>query len=144
MQIGERGACPRCGKSDKLMHVLVWGDAKPGIGCDECVREVAKTIDRVQLCDNDPEHGRAWRNPFTRRNEYLCARCHVESGDGVVQNRWARVHEEFERVVRGKPVCAAKNAPGASPCWGGVKPRGVNAIDLCNAHAGAQSSRSPL
>jgi hypothetical protein len=41
------------------------------------------------MCDNDPEHGPAWRNPYTRRNEYLCGNCHAKSGDGVVQNKWA-------------------------------------------------------
>lgn len=134
--------CPLCGAEDKLLWELEPTDPESDLGCTDCVRGYAKHVNRVQLCDNDPEHGAAWRNPKTRRNQYLCARCHVESGDGVIQNKWA--NDALPRIsevlgVRNRPDCEAKGVPGTKLCDGNVKPRGTSGALLCNAHAGKQS-----
>lgn len=135
----ERLTCPLCGATNKLLWALEPTDPESDLGCVDCVHKYAQHVNRVQLCDNDPEHGAAWRNPKTRRNEYLCARCHVESGDGVIQNIWSRASKPLG--VRNRPDCEAKNVPGTKPCDGNVKPRGTLGVLLCNAHAGKQSYR---
>lgn len=134
-----RETCPICGAVDKLLWPIEPTELDDDVGCAECVRSHAQRVNRVQLCDNDPEHGAAWRNPKTRRNEYLCARCHVASGDGVIQNIWSRASKPLG--ARSRPDCEAKGVLGTKPCDGNVKPRGTSGVLLCNAHAGKQSYR---
>lgn len=110
--------------------------------CALCLRGVADWRDNPTLCDNDPDHGKAWRNPYTRRNEFFCGPCHAKTPEGVIQNRWARVEDRIEaRVslplgVRERELCAASSVPGTKPCRGQVKPRGTTGASLCDQHAG--------
>lgn len=131
-----RGTCPRCDDTDRLLYA---GDVLEGLACPDCIRSAAKGISRWQPCDNHPDR-HAWRNPYTRRDEYLCGQCHAESGDGVVLNKWApRVSTPLG--IQERPDCEARNVPGTRDCRGEVKPR--KGVNLCNAHAGKESSAAP-
>lgn len=140
-----RGDCPRCATPGQLLYLddLTEDDEKV---CARCIRAVADPKGRQQLCDNDPAHGPAWRNPYTRRNEYFCGRCHAATEEGVVQNRWARVNDSVEARysrplgVRDQVLCEARNVPGTKPCKGEVKPRSGGRFMLCNQHAGKTSA----
>jgi len=136
-----RGDCPICARQGVLLYCEEPTDPDSRLICSRCSGTLAKRISRTQLCDNDPAHGPAWRNPYTRRNEYLCGNCHAESGDGVVQNRYATAARYSKPLgVRDRAVCEAANVPGTKPCKGEVKPRGTNATLLCNQHAGKASA----
>lgn len=139
------GDCSRC-HTNGLLYRVEPTDADSPVACARCVRVAARGVRRATLCDNDPDHGVAWRNPYTRRNEYLCGSCHAASGDGVVQNRYARVVENLEPRhslplgAQAKALCNARHVPGTKQCQGEVKPRGRTGTLLCNAHAGKQSA----
>lgn len=132
--------CPRC-RRVSLLYATDHTDPESPLLCPACNREARRGWTYVQLCDNDPDHGPAWRNPYTRRDEYICGNCHAKSGDGVVLNKWAPrmstplgVHERARCEVAGGVV---------KPCKGEVKPRGPLAALLCNAHAGKTSAEEP-
>lgn len=135
------GVCSLCATAD----VNLYEQRPPVEGillCAYCLRGVADYRDNPTLCDNDPSHGKAWRNPFTRRNEFFCGPCHARTPEGVVQNRWARAGDSTEaRIslplgVRERDLCEAKGVPGTKPCSGQVKPRGTAGAALCDYHAG--------
>lgn len=134
-----RGDCPRCGEEDALLYETDHTDDDTRL-CPQCVRRASRLVKRWTVCDNGD--GRpAWRNPKTRRNEYLCGPCHVASGDGVVLNKWApRVSTPLG--IQARAECEARNVPGTKDCRGEVKPRKGGHL-LCNAHAGKQSSEAP-
>lgn len=137
-----QGVCASCATEDALLYRSEPNDPESALFCAPCVRRDARPRNRQTMCDNDPEHGPAWRNPFPRRNEYLCGGCHAKSGDGVVQNRWARVMDSVEaRVslplgVRERELCEARGVVGVAPCQGQIKPRGSSGALLCDQHAG--------
>lgn len=136
-----QGDCPNCRREGVLLYLAEPNDPGSTLICSRCVGRAANRDDRQQLCDNDPEHGPAWRNPYTRRNEYLCANCHGNSGDGVIQNKWATTPRFSKPLgVREGAVCAAANVPGTKPCRGEIKPRGAAGTLLCNQHAGKSSA----
>ena len=112
--------------------------------CAEESRKAARTVQYWQPCDNHSDQ-RGWRNPYTRRNEYLCGSCHAASGDGVVQNKWApRVSTPISPSAR--PTCEASGVVGTRDCAGEVRWRrdkAGNFHNLCNAHAGKSSAADP-
>lgn len=66
--------CGNCGEECRVLHEG-W--------CAPCRRELAKkTPFRGTPCDKCGALG-AVRNPRHRRNEYLCIRCHQESGESL-------------------------------------------------------------
>ncbi len=136
------GSCALCHTEGVYVFALDRDDPESPTLCSGCFRGVADPRDHPTLCDNDPDHGRAWRNPFTRRNEFFCAPCHAKTPEGVVQNRWARVvdgigvRESLPLGVRERQLCAAKGVEGVKPCQGQVKPRGTEGVALCDQHAG--------
>jgi hypothetical protein len=136
------GGCSLCHARDVNVFPRHPADPESELLCAQCYRGVTDYRDYPTLCDNDPDHGRAWRNPFTRRNEYFCAACHAKTPEGVVQNRWARVvdgigvRESAPLGVRKRVECAAKGVAGVKPCQGQVKPRGTEGVSLCDQHAG--------
>jgi hypothetical protein len=134
MAVQGRGACPQCQAPDQLLYNLEPTDPAEGLACPECVRKRARVTHRTTPCDKCGALG-AWRNPYTRRNEYLCPTHHAESGDGVVLNRWApRVshpHPAGRRVS-----CSVSD----NSCRGEVKPSGPGGQLLCRRHAGKTSA----
>jgi hypothetical protein len=121
-------------------------DSDEPVLCAEHSRPIAQRLSkgRVASCDKCGHEG-AWRNPYTRRNEYLCAVHHAESGDGVIQNKWAgagRVTGSAPLGVREREACVAAGV--GSDCRGEVRPRGREAQPLCNAHAGRVSAGEGL
>lgn len=135
--VAPRGNCTRCG-DESLLYTEDPLDPDSDLICPTCSRRQAARIKHWQPCDNH-EDKPGWRNPYTRRNEYLCGNCHAESGDGVVLNKWGpRLSVPINPVAR--PKCEAKYAPGSKECRGEVKPRGTLATVLCNAHAGKVSA----
>lgn len=136
------GTCATCQVQDQLLYRLEPTDPTSPLSCAPCVRLAARSIGRYTPCDNGD--GRwAWRNPQTRRNEYLCGPCHVESGDGVIVNKWApRVSIPLGR--RPKELCAVGDGvAGTRQCEGQVKPRGARGVTLCDRHAGTANGRQP-
>lgn len=137
-----RGDCPACAAKDALLFAEAGTEDE--LVCAHCYRKRARRITRSTPCDNCGADY-AWRNPKHRRNEYLCGRCHAESGEGVVLNRWAGAAERLEARlslplgVSTREECAARNVPGTQDCQGEVKPRGKDATPLCNRHAGKDS-----
>jgi hypothetical protein len=104
------------------------------LACPECIRRRAKTIERTTPCDICGSPG-AWRNPFTRRNEYLCGNHHAASGDGVVLNKWFVRKSEPHPLGRRVRCAVADNH-----CRGEVKPTAPTAELLCRKHAGRTSA----
>lgn len=137
------GTCAWCFATGTL-HVSEPTQPESDLVCIDCVRAYGHNTKRYTPCDNDPSHGAAWRDPKSRRNEYLCGNCHAANGH-VIQNRWARVEDLEPRVslplgVRDREACAARNVAGTKDCRGEVKPRGAAGTPLCNAHAGVHSA----
>lgn len=136
------GGCSLCHASNVKVFPRRRDDPESELLCAHCFRALADPREYPTLCDNDPEHGRAWRNPYTRRNEYFCGPCHAKTPEGVVQNRWARVvdgvgvRESLPLGVRLRPECEAKGVDRTQPCQGQVKPRGSAGVSLCDQHAG--------
>jgi hypothetical protein len=136
-----QGSCALCG-AEGLLYREEPTVEDSLLVCPACVRRHAAEVGvRQQLCDNDPEHGPAWRNPYTRRNEYFCGNCHAQTKEGVLQNRYATAARYSKPLgVRGRALCVAAGVVGTKPCQGEVKPRGASGALLCNGHAGKQSS----
>jgi len=136
MPVRDKGSCPRCNTPEQLLYFYEPTDPSEGLACPECIRARAKTVHRVQLCDKCARPG-AWRNPYTRRNEYLCGAHHAQSGDGVVLNKWfPRSSPTHSRGVR--PKCEVAD----NHCRGEVKPRSTDGVlrTLCTRHAGKTSA----
>lgn len=129
-----RGVCPRCETADQLLYRFEPTDLDLGLACPECVRTRARTVHRTTPCDVCKAPG-AWRNPYTRRNEYLCGVHHAESGDGVVLNRWF-VRQSLPHSQGRKVSCVVSD----NHCRGEVKPSGPGAQLLCRKHAGKRSA----
>lgn len=133
MTVRGKGSCPRCKTPEQLLYRYEPTDETLGLACPECIRARAKLVQRTTPCDECGRPG-AWRNPRTRRNEYLCGSHHVASGDGVLLNVW------FPRVSKPlndrRPKCTIND----NGCRGEVKPRGPEAQLLCVKHAGKKSA----
>jgi hypothetical protein len=132
-----RGDCEveGCREADVLVYLVEETDV---LVCAEHMREWMRANPPETLCDNDPAHGRAWRDPKTRKNEFFCAQCHGRNGK-VFTNRWANADPRatFVLGVREKVECAA--AGYGTDCRGEVKWRNAFNKSLCNKHAGKQS-----
>lgn len=131
-----RGECERCGEADALLYDH-WSDEQ--LVCAGCQRVRAKEHPTPQACDRCGATGNVWRDPVTRKNEYLCERCHDPAKH--FQNRWApTVREGATLGIHPKAVCAA--AGYGTDCKGEVKPRGGQhkGMLLCNKHAGKKSA----
>lgn len=136
-----RGSCPQCSTADQLLYLYEPTDESLGRACPECVRKRAKTVERTTPCDKCGKPA-AWRNPFTRRNEYLCGTHHAESGEGVVLNKWfARFSSPHPQGRKVKCEVADNH------CRGEVKPRTLTLESgkktmtlLCTKHAGKTSA----
>lgn len=141
MAVKGSGECPRCGTADQLLYNLEPTDKSLGLACPECCRFRAKSVHRSTPCDTCGAPG-AWRNPNTRRNEFLCGTHHAESPEGVFQNLWApRASKPLSSTPRA--VCDVKS----SDCRGEVKPRTLTLPSgtkkstlLCTKHAGKTSA----
>ena len=134
MPVRAKGDCPRCQAAGQLLYHYEPTDPSEGLACPECIRARASRTHRVTLCDICSAPG-AWRNPFTRRNEYLCGTHHAASGDGVVLNRW------FPRVSNPHPLGRRPQCSVAdNSCRGEVKPTSPTAQLLCRQHAGKRSA----
>lgn len=136
MTVRAQGTCPTCETPDQLLYNLEPTDPSEGLACPECIRRRAPHVNRTTPCDKCGKPG-AWRNPYTRRNEYLCGNHHAESGEGVVLNKWApRASTPLNAAAR--PQCFVKS----NGCRGEVKPRSVNGVSrtLCTKHAGKTSA----
>jgi hypothetical protein len=76
------GPCDECGARDLMK---MWDD--PTIPdrslCVDCYRVATRRIPHVTYCDKCGAPG-GFRNPKTRRNEYLCLACHRESGESLM------------------------------------------------------------
>lgn len=133
-----RGTCASCKAKDELLFGQ--DSTTPDMLCAACYRLIAHTLTRARQtpCDKCGAPA-AWRNPKTRRNEYLCGTCHARSGEGVVQNRWAGARLSAPLGVREREECAEKSNTAGTVCRGEVKPRGREAVPLCNRHAGKES-----
>jgi hypothetical protein len=125
-----RGTCAACGEEDALLY-----DAGGDLVCAADYRKYAVTHPVPQACDSCGATGNVWRDPLTRKNEYLCIKCH--DPEALFQNRWAnKVRESTALGMREKVVCAA--AGYGTDCKGEVKYRGAFRKSLCNKHAGKQ------
>lgn len=130
----KRDTCPLCSTPEQLLYNYEPTDPGMGLACPECVRARARTVERTTPCDKCGAPG-AWRNPYTRRNEYLCGNHHVESGDGVVLNRYfVRQSEPHPQGRRVKCVVADNH------CRGEVKFTQPTGELLCRKHAGKTSA----
>lgn len=131
-----RGTCEMHGEEDVLRYELEDGR----LVCAEAKRQFARSVSRWQPCDTPGhENAYAWRNPYTRRNEYLCGVCHAQSGDGVIQNKWApRVSQPLGK--RERLECYAKGVVGTRDCKGEVRWDSKSKVNLCNAHRGRTSA----
>lgn len=134
MPVRAQGDCPRCQQPGQLLYHYEPTDPSLGLACPQCIRARASRVDRTTPCDICGAPG-AWRNPYTRRNEYFCGSHHAASGDGVVLNKWfPRVSNPLNAGRR--PKCAVAD----NSCRGEVKPRGPGAQQLCTHHAGRRSA----
>lgn len=134
MAVVSRGECPRCNSPDQLLYHYEPTDHSLGLACPECVRKHARVTHRSTPCDVCGAPG-AWRNPKHRRNEYLCGNCHVDSGEGVVLNRWFPRASSPHPLGR-KPKCSVSD----NSCRGEVKISGPGGQLLCRKHAGKISA----
>lgn len=132
-----RGDCEHegCPEKDAILYLIEEEDAL--VCADHKRRWIVEHPFEGELCDNDPAHGRGWRDPKTRQNVYLCAKCHGQSGR-VFTNRWANAEprETFVLGLRDKVECAAKDR--GTECKGEVRWRSAHRMSLCNKHAGKQ------
>lgn len=132
-----RGVCGQCGKDEALLYSHPQPAEGDVLMCADCSRKRAKERPTKQACDNCGDTGNVWRDPVTRKNEYLCIKCHDPSA--LFQNRWAnKVRESKPLSIHAKAVCTA--AGYGTDCKGEVKPRGGQHKGrlLCNKHAGKQ------
>lgn len=126
-----RGTCQACGEKDALLYACA-----DRLVCAGDYRAYAAAHPTEQACDSCGSTGNVWRDPLTRKNEYLCIKCHDPSA--LFQNRWAnKVRESTRLGQREKVVC--EFAGYGTECKGEIKPRGQFKGRLsCNKHAGKQ------
>lgn len=126
-----RGRCQACGEEDALLY-----EAAGSLVCAADYRTWAAAHPTSQACDVCGDTGNVWRDPLTRKNEYLCIKHH--DPDALFQNRWANKVRQSEKLgVRARAVC--EFAGYGTECKGEVKPRGQFQGRLsCNKHAGKQ------
>jgi hypothetical protein len=124
-----RGTCTACGEDDALLY-----EAGEDLVCAADYRVYAPTHPVPQACDTCGATGNVWRDPLTRKNEYLCIKCHDPAA--LFQNRWAnKVRESTRLGQRERITCGAA---GITECKGEIKWRGGYNMLLCNKHAGKQ------
>jgi hypothetical protein len=124
-----RGTCAVCGDDDVLVY-----EAGEDLVCAADYRVYATTHPVPQPCDTCGATGNVWRDPLTRKNEYLCIKHH--DPEALFQNRWAnKVRESSALGQRERIQCGAA---GITECKGEIKWRGGYNMLLCNKHAGKQ------
>jgi hypothetical protein len=119
-----------CAEKDVLVYEI-----NDILYCAEHYRDVTRQYRRVQACDfcgNTP----AVRDPNHRRNEYLCWKCHEETGftvnNTVIKRAIVSMVERY--IHRGPRVKCDASGYGTS-CDDNVKPRGAwGGKSLCDTH----------
>jgi hypothetical protein len=103
--------------------------------CAEHYRDVTRQYHRVQSCDfcgNTP----AVRDPNHRRNEYLCWKCHEQTGFTVNNTVIKRaIVSMVDRYIHRGPRAKCDAAGYGTACDDNVKPRGQwGGKSLCDTH----------
>lgn len=134
-----RGDCA-CGDTGALLYDT---DLEGPLVCARCYRVWTREQPEVkQACDSCGSRGNVWRDPVTRKDEYLCVRCHDPAA--LFQNRWANKVRESHAIHAGAPraQCGLRNR--GTECSGEVKPRGgeFKGMQVCNKHAGKKGSET--
>lgn len=133
-----RGTCESfsCLDPDPAFAPVLLYDFEGLLLCAECYRPRAQARSRSyqQPCDTC---GRApaWRDPRTRKNEYLCQHCHVASGHVPLPPLAPRVSAP---LTSRRETCEVSDR--GTPCRGQVKPRG-KAGTLCDFHFNPKAFR---
>lgn len=110
------GPCDACGATN-LQRVFVDNGTTRCAGCERTRAKLHQTGDTA--CDTCGKNG-AFRNPGSRRNEYLCSDCHTASGESVVLT---------SSVAHLAQPCKGKNIDDPSHAW--VHIRGSRFQCLC-------------
>ena len=124
-----RGTCVMCAEKDVLVYEI-----NDILYCAEHYRDVTRQYKRIQSCDfcgNTP----AVRDPNHRRNEYLCWKCHEETGftvnNTVIKRAIVSMANSFTRGSKIKCYAAGYG----SECDNNIKPRGPwGGRSLCDKH----------
>jgi hypothetical protein len=119
-----------CAEKDVLIYEI-----NDILYCAEHYRDVTRQYKRIQACDfcgNTP----AVRDPNHRRNEYLCWKCHEETGFTVNNTVIKRaIVSMVERYIHRGPRVKCDAAGYGSQCDDNVKPRGAwGGKSLCDTH----------
>jgi hypothetical protein len=119
-----------CAEKDVLVYEI-----NDILYCAEHYRDVTRQYKRIQACDfcgNTP----AVRDPNHRRNEYLCWKCHEETGFTVNNTVIKRaIVSMVERYIHRGPRVKCDAAGYGSGCDDNVKPRGAwGGKSLCDTH----------
>ena len=119
-----------CAEKDVLVYEI-----NDILYCAEHYRDVTRQYRRVQACDfcgNTP----AVRDPNHRRNEYLCWKCHEETGFTVNNTVIKRaIVSMVERYIHRGPRVKCDAAGYGTSCDDNVKPRGAwGGKSLCDTH----------
>lgn len=126
-----RGICAVCNAVDVLVYET---DEQTGLVCATDYRGWSKMHPARQPCDECGSMQGAWRDPISRKNEYLCSKCHGRRGK-VFVNRWAPVVWESKPLgIHEKAKCLVNDGN----CRGEIKWRGGAQALLCNRHAGKE------
>lgn len=125
-----RGTCVMCAERDVLVYEI-----NDILYCAEHYRDVTRQYKRIQACDfcgNTP----AVRDPNHRRNEYLCWKCHEQTGFTVNNTVIKRaIVSMVERYINRGPRVKCDAAGYGSDCDDNVKPRGAwGGKSLCDTH----------
>lgn len=131
-----RGACGDCDALDVLLYDTP-PPAEQRLVCSGCVRLYPH--DCRQPCDTCGARGNVWRDPISRKNEYLCVRCH--DPEALFQNRWAnKAREGFVLGLRERPRCELAQYNPGTPCAGEVRYDSALRLQACNRHRGRKSA----
>ena len=125
-----RGTCVMCAEKDVLVYEI-----NDILYCTEHYRDVTRQYHRVQSCDfcgNTP----AVRDPNHRRNEYLCWKCHEQTGFTVNNTVIKRaIVSMVDRYIHRGPRTKCDAAGYGTACDDNVKPRGQwGGKSLCDTH----------
>ena len=125
-----RGTCVMCAEKDVLVYEI-----NDILYCAEHYRDVTRQYHRVQSCDfcgNTP----AVRDPNHRRNEYLCWKCHEQTGFTVNNTVIKRaIVSMVDRYIHRGPRTKCDAAGYGTACDDNVKPRGQwGGKSLCDTH----------
>jgi hypothetical protein len=119
-----------CAEKDVLVYEI-----NDILYCAEHYRDVTRQYHRVQSCDfcgSTP----AVRDPNHRRNEYLCWKCHEQTGFTVNNTVIKRaIVSMVDRYIHRGPRTKCDAAGYGTACDDNVKPRGQwGGKSLCDTH----------